>query len=147
MTDWSWVCGPTFLADPVGLTGHGAVAAGDNVIETLVTRRLNGRDERRLDSRTTSPDRPTTASLLQGQYTGARLSVCQDPREVSVASLVSFLWCGGWTSTASKLHSIVGWRRGVVDGGVRRMDEVNARGARLVPGWVTVFGRVYRLSM
>jgi len=46
-----------------------------------------------------------------------------------------------------QLHSIVGWRRGVVDGGVRRMDEVNARGARLVPGWVTVFGRVYRLSM
>jgi len=67
------------------------VTAGDNVIETLVTRRLNGRDERRLDSRTTSPDRPTTASLLQGQYTGARLSVRQDPREVSVASLVSFL--------------------------------------------------------
>ena len=26
---------------------------------------------------------------------------------------------------------------------VRRMNEVNARRARLVPGWVTVFGRVY----
>ena len=24
--------------------------------------------------------------------------------------------------------------------GVRRMNEVNARRARLVPGWVTVFG-------
>ena len=41
----------------------------------------------------------------------------------------------------------VGWRRGVVVGGVRRMNEVNARRARLVPGWVTVFGRVYHLGM
>ena len=33
-------------------------------------------------------------------------------------------------------------RRGAVVSGVRRMNEVNARRARLVPGWVTVFGRV-----
>ena len=32
------------------------------------------------------------------------------------------------------------WRRGAVVSGVRRMNEVNARQARLVPGWVTVFG-------
>jgi len=38
-------------------------------------------------------------------------------------------------------------RRGVVVSGVRRMNEVNARRARLVPGWVTVFGRVYYLGM
>ena len=38
-------------------------------------------------------------------------------------------------------------RRGVVVSGVRRMNEVNARRARLVPGWVTVFGRVHRLGM
>ena len=31
--------------------------------------------------------------------------------------------------------------------GVRRINEVNARRARLVPGWVTVFGRVYRFSV
>jgi len=31
--------------------------------------------------------------------------------------------------------------------GVRRMNEVNALRARLVPGWVTVFGRVYYLGM
>ena len=37
-------------------------------------------------------------------------------------------------------------RRGVVVSGVRRMNEVNARRARLVPGWVTVFGRVYHLG-
>ena len=35
-------------------------------------------------------------------------------------------------------------KRGVV---VRRMDEVNARRARLVPGWVTVFGRLYHRGM
>jgi len=39
------------------------------------------------------------------------------------------------------------WRRGVVVSGVRRMNEVNACRARLVPGWVTVFGRVYHLRM
>jgi len=37
--------------------------------------------------------------------------------------------------------------RGVVVSGVRRMNEVNARRARFVPGWVTVFGRVYHLGM
>ena len=40
-----------------------------------------------------------------------------------------------------------GWRRGVVVSGVRRMNEVNARRARLVLRWVTVFGRVYHLGM
>ena len=40
-----------------------------------------------------------------------------------------------------------GWRRGAVVSGVRRMNEVNARRARLVLGWVTVFGRVYHLGM
>jgi len=39
------------------------------------------------------------------------------------------------------------WRRAVVVSGVRPMNEVNARRARLVPGWVTVFGRVYHLGM
>ena len=33
-----------------------------------------------------------------------------------------------------------GSQRGAVVSGVRRMNEVNARRARLVPGWVTVFG-------
>jgi len=43
-------------------------------------------------------------------------------------------------------HSIF-WQRGAVVSGVRRMNEVNARRAWLVPGWVTVFGRVYYLGM
>ena len=41
----------------------------------------------------------------------------------------------------------IGWRRGVVVSGVRRMNEVNARRARLVLGWVTVFGRVFHFGM
>jgi len=43
------------------------------------------------------------------------------------------------------LHN--GWRRGVVVSGVRRMNQVNPRRARLVPGSVTVFGWVYHLGM
>jgi len=39
------------------------------------------------------------------------------------------------------------WRRGVMVSGVRRMNEVNVRRARLVLGWVTNFGRVYHLGM
>ena len=31
--------------------------------------------------------------------------------------------------------------------GVRRMNEVNARRARLVPGWVTVFRQIYHLGI
>ena len=43
-------------------------------------------------------------------------------------------------------RTVIGWRRSVVVSGVRRVNEVNARRVRLVPGWVTVFGRVYRLG-
>jgi len=42
---------------------------------------------------------------------------------------------------------VYGVGRGVVVSGVRRMNEVNARRARLVLGWVTVFGRLYHLGM
>jgi len=47
----------------------------------------------------------------------------------------------------SCLPSPTGWRRGAVVSGVRRMNEVSASRARLVPGRVTVFGRVYHLGM
>jgi len=50
-------------------------------------------------------------------------------------------------STILLVHSALHRRRGVVVSGVRRMNEVNVRRARLVPGWVTVFGRVYHLGM
>ena len=39
------------------------------------------------------------------------------------------------------------WRRGVVASVVRRMNEVTLRRARLVLGWVAVFGRVYHHGM
>jgi len=45
------------------------------------------------------------------------------------------------------LGGVTTWRRGAVVSGVRRTNEVNARRARLLPGWVTVFGRVYHLDM
>jgi len=44
-------------------------------------------------------------------------------------------------------RAVNGRQRGVVVSGVRRMNEVNTRRARLVPGWVTVFWRVYHLGM
>ena len=47
----------------------------------------------------------------------------------------------------SRLIVIIGWRRAVVVSVVRRMNEVNARLARLVPGWVTVFERVYHIGL
>ena len=37
-------------------------------------------------------------------------------------------------SSADVLNLLCGWRRGVVVSRVRRMNEVNARRARLVPG-------------
>jgi len=40
-----------------------------------------------------------------------------------------------------------GWWRGVVVSGIHHLHEVNARLARLVPGMVTVFGRIYHLDM
>ena len=55
----------------------------------------------------------------------------------------AFSYCA--PSVCNKLPLSI--RRGVVVSGVRRMNEVNARRARLVPGWVTVFGRVYHLGM
>ena len=54
-----------------------------------------------------------------------------------------------YSGRASELGGIVNllWRRGVVVSGVRRVNKVNARRARLVPEWVTVLGRVYHLGM
>jgi len=46
--------------------------------------------------------------------------------------------------TAGYMYRI--WRRGVVVSGVRRMNKVNVYRARLVLGWVTIFGQVYHLG-
>jgi len=42
---------------------------------------------------------------------------------------------------------VYSWWRGIVVGRVCYMKEVNPHRARLVLGWVTVFGRVYYLGM
>jgi len=55
--------------------------------------------------------------------------------------------CHASNRTVFCVQQDFGWRRGEVVSGVRRMNEVNARRARLVHGWVTVFGRVYHLGM
>ena len=54
-----------------------------------------------------------------------------------------------WYHLQRAVHSVDGkqWRRGVVATVVRRMNEVTLRRARLVLGWVTVFGRVYHHGM
>jgi len=54
---------------------------------------------------------------------------------------------GGGGGGGRRRRIKTGWRRGVVVSGVRRMNEVNARRARLVPGWGTVFGPVYHLGV
>jgi len=43
--------------------------------------------------------------------------------------------------------SVVSWRRRVVGSVVRRMNEVTLRQARLILGWVTVFGRVIFITV
>ena len=68
-------------------------------------------------------------------------------RRVSDASSSPFTAMSGKLFAAETQQPTSGWRRGVVVSGVRRMNEVNARRARLVSGWVTVFGRVYHLGM
>ena len=45
-------------------------------------------------------------------------------------------------SNLSERH-FIGWQLGVVASVVRRMNEVTVHWARLVLGWVTVFGRVH----
>jgi len=45
------------------------------------------------------------------------------------------------------VNTVLHWQRGVVVSGVRRMNEVNAHRARLVLGWVTVFGWVYYFDL
>jgi len=72
-----------------------------------------------------------------GQQTRGRHIEC--PSQYRVGANGNFGWAG--------LLPVIGWRRRVVVSGVRRMNKVNARRARLVPGWVTVFGRVYHLGM
>ena len=74
----------------------------------------------------TSCDRQTDRQT-DGQTAGRMDGTCQ-------ASIYK------WRMTKSPLRPWTLRRRGVVVSGVRRMNEVNSRRARLVLGWVTVFG-------
>jgi len=60
-----------------------------------------------------------------------------------------YQYCGleGASVEHRRLLVTRGWRRGVVASVVRRMNDVTLRRARLVLGWVTVFGRVYHHGM
>jgi len=51
-------------------------------------------------------------------------------------------WAEAYLHTMWHLD-LFGRRLGVVASVIRRMNEVTVHGARLVLGWVTVFGRVY----
>ena len=86
-------------------------------------------------------------------------NVLHSPSYVLACKRFAFVWrtCSlllrqfvnfGYRPTVqSRLTSTLSWRRGVVVSGVRRMNEVNPRRARLVLACVTVFGRVYHLGM
>ena len=55
--------------------------------------------------------------------------------------------CNPWLRKTDWILVFDGWRRSVVVSDVRRMNEVDPRRARFVPGWVTVFGRLCRFGM
>jgi len=56
----------------------------------------------------------------------------------SCMSLSAIIWLLLFACT-----DVIGWRSGVMASVVRRMNEVTIHWARLVLGWVTIFGRVY----
>ena len=66
----------------------------------------------------------------------ARVRRARDRR----ARVPAGLWPAGLCPT-------LGRRRGVAVSGIRRMNEVNPRRARLVIGRVAVLGRVYHLDL
>jgi len=62
----------------------------------------------------------------------------------TVCTIIEILIKFGKT-TNNIMTLVAAWR--IVVSGVRRTNEVDVRRARLVHGWVTVFGRVYHLCM
>jgi len=111
-----------------------------------------GRDGAPLDGLDTRPplQNPRSAPV----FAGLQLSViilglgCMTLCVVDIASISAAVDRVSLAQSHYPLRTqIASRRRGVVVSGVRRVNEVNARRARLVPGWVTVFGRVYHLDM
>jgi len=66
---------------------------------------------------------------------------------LSIAIVVSRLTRDKYQNMTSRPTTHALSTVGVVVSGVRRKNQVNRRRARLVLGWVTVFGRVYRLGI
>ena len=112
--------------------------AADDSVPTLIT------DTRR--RRAVRPDVISVLVIVRPLASRRRLSA--DSMDCRI--VCSSPWKSPWSSEQQiydpQPRAAI-WRRGVVVSGVRRMNEVNARRARLVPGWVTVFGRVYHLRM
>jgi len=83
---------------------------------------------------------PTTSPLHPGRHqAGVNTTYVRYVSGIDVC-LISFPGCDVIMRPAhsKKLDDrVTYWWRGIVVSGVRRMNEVNARRARLVPGWVT----------
>jgi len=62
--------------------------------------------------------------------------------DIIITAVVFQMHAGDNCRHRYRLRGLAAWRSGI-----RRMNEVNARRARLVSGWVTVFGRVYHLAL
>jgi len=85
-----------------------------------------------------------------GRYDGSMLAAaamcrchyCSDFSRLYIAGVYVL-----FKESALVKSTVYSWRRGVVVSGVRRMNELNARLARLVLGWATLFGRLYHLGM
>jgi len=82
------------------------------------------------------------ASMIWSQYIHA-VPACAFCWELS-SEIVGCCW---QYTLSWHLVSHTGLWCSVVVSGVCRMNEVNAHRARLVPGWVTIFGWVYNLGM
>ena len=82
-----------------------------------------------------------TAHLVCGagsmKLLGVRLSVCPSSNHPHAAAVVC---CCGPGRQEISIDCYTVWRRGMVVSGICRMNGANPRRARLVLGWVTVFG-------
>ena len=75
--------------------------------------------------------------MQESFYSYALKSLVSSSTVILLGLVVAYHWLLVQVSYAATL----------VDKAVAGSGVTNARPARLVPGWVTVFGRVYRLGM
>jgi len=116
----------------------------ENLCSTVIVIEISTSDLLRVGPKFTRPAcRATTAAI--DRYLLPAPDLCSKPADRRCCCRLM-----GQTDRRTDGRTVL-WRfprrLGVVVSGVRRMNEVDARRARLVPGWVTVFGRVYHLGM